>query len=157
MFTESNPNGKRDTDVELNLVPFIDLMSTCISFLLITAVWTQVSMIQIGSSIYGKKNDSGQVETPQREQVNLKVDVVDSGYIVNAGQQSTRIPKLGGEYDQASLTTRLKDLKNKYPEKTDGIISLLDTIKYDELIRGMDAMMTAGFPEIAIATQGAGM
>ncbi|MBK7890416.1 MAG: biopolymer transporter ExbD [Bdellovibrionales bacterium] len=45
----------RSTNVDVNLVPFIDLMSVLITFLLITAVWTQVSMIQLGSSIYGKK------------------------------------------------------------------------------------------------------
>ena len=147
--------GKREMDAELNLVPFIDLMSTCICFLLITAVWTQVSMIQIGSSIYGKKNDSGQVDTPQKEQISLKLDINQQGYSVTAGRQSLRIPKTkGGEYDQDSLISQLRDIKTKFPDKTDGIISLLDEIKYDELIRGMDAFMTAGFPEIAIATQG---
>jgi biopolymer transport protein TolR len=147
--------GKRTTNFELNLVPFIDLMSMLISFLLITAVWTQVSMIQIGSSIYGKKNDTGQVETPQREQVNLKIDVTYKGYVVTVGHNAFSIPRNGTEYDDKQLTEQLKGLKNKYPDKTDGIISLLDDIKYDELIKGMDAMMTAGFPEIAIATQGA--
>lgn len=149
------PGGKRQTDFELNLVPFIDLMSTCISFLLITAVWTQVSMIQIGSSIYGKKTATGQVEDPKKEQINLKVDVTHSGYIINLGQKSFSIPKLNSDYDQVALLGQLKDIKGKYPEKVDAIITLLDDIKYDELIHGMDALMTAGFPEIAIATQGA--
>ena len=40
----------RDINTELNLVPVIDLMSVLITFLLITAVWTQVSMIQLGAS-----------------------------------------------------------------------------------------------------------
>src|SRR5580704_14217643 len=105
MKSSSHHGGKRPTDFEINLVPFIDLMSTCISFLLITAVWTQVSMIQIGSSIYGKKTDTGQVEEPQHEQVNLKVDVNQLGYIINIGSQSFRIPKNGEEYDQDSLIT----------------------------------------------------
>jgi len=39
----------RSSNVDLNIVPFIDLMCVCIIFLLVTAVWTQVSMIQIGS------------------------------------------------------------------------------------------------------------
>jgi biopolymer transport protein ExbD len=157
MYTggESGGHGsKRSTEFDINLVPFIDLMSTCICFLLITAVWTQVSMIQIGSSIYGKKSDTGEVVKEEREQVNLKVDVNDQGYSITVGQQSFRIPKSSGEYDQAGLVAQLKELKAKYPEKTDGIISLLDDIKYDELIKGMDALMIAGFPEIAIATQG---
>src|SRR5580704_7085614 len=118
--SEDGEDGQRATDFELNLVPFIDLMSTCISFLLITAVWTQVSMIQIGSSIYGKKNDTGQVETPQREQVNLKVDVTYKGYIVTIGQQALSIPRNGNEYDDKALLEQLKGFKNKYPDKTDG-------------------------------------
>jgi biopolymer transport protein TolR len=155
MFTESSKSGRsREVDVELNLVPFIDLMSTCISFLLITAVWTQVSMIQIGSSIYGKKTDTGQVVQPQKEQFILKIDVNKEGYSISAGKQSLRIPKINGEYDDTQLVTQLKEIKTKYPEKVDGMIGLLDDIKYDELIKGMDSMMTAGFPEISIATQG---
>src|SRR6266436_9535854 len=101
MFNESGSHGgKRQTDFELNLVPFIDLMSTCISFLLITAVWTQVSMIQIGSSIYGKKTATGQVEEPKREQINLKIDVTHTGGIVNLGHQALSIPRLDDEYYQ---------------------------------------------------------
>ena len=38
---------KKSVDFELNLVPFIDLMSAMISFLLITAVWTQVAKIDV--------------------------------------------------------------------------------------------------------------
>jgi biopolymer transport protein TolR len=148
-------SGKKgDMDFEINLIPFIDLMSMNISFLLITAVWTQVSMIQIGSSIYGKRNDTGQVEQPQKPTVNLKVDINSQGYVVNAGKQSFVVPKKGDAYDPDGLTSYLKDFKAKFPEKTDGILSMLDDIKYDELIRGMDAMMSAGFPELAIATQG---
>ena len=151
----SGNGGKRPTDIELNLVPFIDLMSTCISFLLITAVWTQVSMIQIGSSIYGKKTATGQVEEPKREQINLKIDVTHSGYVVNLGHQAFAIPRVNDEYDQPSLVSELKDIKGKYPDKLDAIITLLDDIKYDELIKGMDSLMISGFPEIAIATTGA--
>ena len=54
-------SGKKEATFDLNLVPFIDLMSVMITFLLITAVWTQVSMIKLGSSIYGKQNTD---ETP---------------------------------------------------------------------------------------------
>lgn len=147
-------DGHRQTNVELNLVPFIDLMSMCISFLLITAVWTQVDMIQIGSSIYGKKTESGQVDVPKKEQVMLKLDVNQTGYVVNLGSNTFRIPKVNSDYDPKTLLNQLKDIKTKYPDKTDAMISLLDEVKYNELIRGMDQLMQAGFPEISIATQG---
>lgn len=144
---------KKNLNVELNLIPFIDLMSVNIAFLLITAVWVQVSMIQIGSSLYGKKNDSGQVEQ-KKDEISLKIDIIRNGYSVNAGKKSLNIPKKDGEYDQLGLLQFLKDFKARNPDKTDGIISLMDDMKYNEMIRAMDALMTAGFPEISVATQG---
>lgn len=41
-------SGRRRTlDAEINLVPFIDLLSMCICFLLMTAVWTQLGSLQV--------------------------------------------------------------------------------------------------------------
>src|SRR3954469_1860136 len=91
----------RSKTVDLNLVPIIDLMSVCIIFLLITAVWTQVSMIQIGSSIYGKKNNPDEkVEPPPKAEVPFRLDVRGDGYRIIIGRQEMRFPKVGGNYDQ---------------------------------------------------------
>ncbi len=46
--------GKRSLDAELNLVPFIDLLSMCICFLLMTAVWLEIGAIQI-HQLFGSK------------------------------------------------------------------------------------------------------
>lgn len=41
-------SGRRKSlDAEINLVPFIDLLSMCICFLLMTAVWTQLGSVQV--------------------------------------------------------------------------------------------------------------
>lgn len=41
-------NGRRkNLDAELNLVPFIDLLSMCICFLLMTAVWLEIGSIDV--------------------------------------------------------------------------------------------------------------
>ena len=80
---DSGDSSGRKKNIELNLVPFIDLMSVLITFLLITAVWTQVSMIQIGSSLYGKKSDSQpNPKPPPNADVLLKVDVKEIGYVL---------------------------------------------------------------------------
>ena len=82
---------------------------------------------------------------PNGKQINLKIDVTHSGYVVNLGHQAFAIPRVNDEYDQVALVSELKDIKGKYPEKVDAIITLLDDIKYDELIKGMDALMTPDF------------
>lgn len=145
----------RSKTVDLNLVPIIDLMSVCIIFLLITAVWTQVSMIQIGSSIYGKKTSDEPVEPPPRAEIPFRLDVLRDGYRVIIGRQQMRFPKVGGAYDQEKLIEELKKIKELYPDKADATITVLDELPYETLIGGMDALLTSGFPEIAVATAGA--
>src|SRR5687767_9268080 len=39
--------GKKPLDTPINLVPFIDLMAVTISFLIMTAVWTQIGRLQV--------------------------------------------------------------------------------------------------------------
>src|ERR1700744_3736617 len=94
---ESGNGGGRKSSMDLNLTPFIDLMSVCIIFLLLTAVWTQVSMIQIGSSIYGKKNTEDTSPPPPRAEIPFRVDVRNEGFRIQIGRNSLSIPKQGGE------------------------------------------------------------
>lgn len=47
MIVTNTKGTKRDLNAELNLVPFIDLLSMCICFLLMTAVWIQVSSLTV--------------------------------------------------------------------------------------------------------------
>jgi biopolymer transport protein TolR len=145
----------RSKTVDLNLVPIIDLMSVCIIFLLITAVWTQVSMIQIGSSIYGKKSNDEKVEPPPKAEIPFRLDVLRDGYRVIIGRQQLRVPKTNNQYDVDKLTAELKKIKELYPEKVDAVVTVLDDLPYHSLIGGMDALLTAGFPEVSVATAGA--
>ena len=145
----------RAVSVELNLVPFIDLMSVLITFLLITAVWTQVSMIQIGSSLYAKKDESQAPPklTPNAD-VALKVDVKAEGYVLTVGTQIISLPKINSNYDHEGLIGQLQRVKQLYPEKVDGIVSMSDEIPYENLISTMDQFLISGFPNISIATGG---
>ena len=152
MASIGGDDGGKNVTVELNIVPFIDLMSVCIIFLLITAVWTQVSMIQIGSSVYGKRNDVNQVEPPPRPEIAFRLDIIPDGYVINLGKTQTRIAKVGGKWDEAALIRELVGIKKKYPEKNDAIVMMADELSYDDLIIGMDLLLNSGFPEISVAT-----
>ena len=91
---EETGKGGRETNVELNLVPFIDLMSVLIIFLLITAVWTHVSMIQIGSSVYGKKQEQQQeVVPPPLSEIVFRLDVRSDGFRVVFGGERFGLSK----------------------------------------------------------------
>ncbi|NUN04767.1 MAG: biopolymer transporter ExbD [Bdellovibrio sp.] len=152
---DSGGSGGRQRSIELNLVPFIDLMSVLITFLLITAVWTQVSMIQIGSSLYGKKSESQPAPTPPpNADVVLKVDVKEGGYVLTVGRQVISLPMVNQQFDDAGLVAQLQRVKQLYPEKVDAIVSVADIVPYEQLIKAMDNCLTAGFSAISVATGG---
>ena len=154
-------SGKREASFDLNLVPFIDLMSVMITFLLITAVWTQVSMIKLGSSIYGKQNTEETPPPPPRADVPFRLDVKETGYRIIIGDpakgasRTYTINKVNGEYDMPELEKKLSDIKQAYPDKVDAVITVEEQLKYDYLIQGMDALLHSGFPAVSVATGGA--
>jgi len=146
-------NNSESPVVELNLVPFIDLMSVCIIFLLITAVWIQISMIQLGTSVYAKKIDEDDpvAQTPHAE-VPFRVDVLLDGYKMIVGSQVILIPtSKRGQYDHKELTKQLEDVKKVYPDKVDVVVTSEDRLLYKHLIMAMDLLLSAGFPQVTIA------
>lgn len=149
---ESN-SGRREVSVEPNIVPFIDLMSVLIIFLLITAVWTQVSIIQLGTSIYGQKSSEDTLTPLPQSDVPLKLFIKKNGFQLLLGARRIWIPKSGRNYNYKSLTEELKKFKKRYPRKKDAMVSSLDTIKYGFLIEGIDYLLDAGFPEVSVSTE----
>src|SRR2546423_8613294 len=80
--------GKKLLDAELNLVPFIDLLSCCISFLLLTAVWTQIAGLQVASS--GGPPDQQQ---KQENTIDVKLLLTEKGYSLTMAGAAIRIPQ----------------------------------------------------------------
>ena len=72
--------GKRELNADLNLVPFIDLLSMCICFLLMTAVWMEIGAVNVkqlvGSEAPAETKSSFEMDVrfnkPEELEVNLK-------------------------------------------------------------------------------------
>jgi biopolymer transport protein ExbD len=151
---DDDKNG-RSANIELNLVPFIDLMSVLITFLLITAVWSQVSMIQLGSSIHAMKDENKKEPPPPpppEADFPLRLDVKDFGFRVIAGLEKIEIRRLGRDHNKEGLLARLKKVKAEHPLKIDAVITVDEELPYEELILGMDVLNQVGFPSISIST-----
>ncbi len=140
----------RSKNFDLNLVPFIDLMSVLITFLLISAVWTQVSMIQLGASFASPKDPNQEVITPPPlEDLVLRLDIKATGYVLYVGKDVRAIPMLNGEYDKAALEADLEKVKQMYPDKGGIKMAIENEIKYEHVVSAMDLGLRAGFsPEL---------
>ncbi len=140
----------RDVNTELNLVPVIDLMSVLITFLLITAVWTQVSMIQLGASFASPRDpEQKEIKPPPLEDVVLKLEIRKTGYVLFVGKDVRPIPKVNTNYDNESLEADLKKIKQLYPDKGGVKMAIEDEIMYEVVVGAMDTGLRAGFsPEL---------
>lgn len=140
----------REPNVELNLVPFIDLMSVLITFLLISAVWTQVSMIQLGASFASPRDpEQNQITPPPIEDLVLKLEIRANGYVLFVGKEIRTMPMINGAYDTVALLADLTKVKQLYPDKAGVKMAISDEIMYEHVVAAMDVGLKAGFsPEL---------
>lgn len=149
---EGGKGGKKSVNAELNLVPFIDFLSVLITFLLVSAVWTQLARIAVTqkSASGGAPSDTPLPNNP--DQLKIQVVINEKGLILKTGPiDETNIPKKGTEYNYDELFQRLKAIKESNPEKEDLIVGASNTISYEIVIRTIDYCVKAGFPSVTVA------
>ena len=139
--------GKKPVNVELNLVPFIDLLVVCITFLLLTAVWTQTGRINIDQSV-----QKPQQEKPKEPPKRLTIMIDKKGYTMKwAEERPEPMMVAGGKYPIEALTKRLEGMKETLPKDPRIVVAPEDSIAYAEMILVMDALMGLEMDNIMVA------
>lgn len=152
--TPTGKGGKKPLDASINLVPFIDLLSCCISFLLITAVWTQLARMDVTQK---SKAPSGAVEDQPTPTVQLTLFINKDGYIFSKSTgESTPIELKGEEYDYVKLSEIMQQAKKDHPDKEDITIKTDDNVIYNKIIKTMDVVISSKFPNVSLTDKGAG-
>lgn len=146
---------------ELDVTTFLNLMVVLIPFLLVTAVFSKITIQELNLPAQAAGG-----ATPDKPLVTIEVMVRKNGLEIGDGKFiHTTIPKKDGKYDLAKLSEELSGLKDRYPEKEDAFVLLEHDIEYNDMIGVMDAVkvletapatdkvaaqMTVLFPEISI-------
>jgi len=152
------PSDKKSVNVELNIVPFIDLMSCLTAFLLVTAVWVNIAQINIQPK--GKTRDQAQVQQDD-EHVTLSVLVQSDRIWVGLSRvnEFQDIPKKAEEQDWDKFEATLKEHKTSAfftnPERNDLEIAAESTtaapVKYQDIIHAMDIAVKVGFTDVGLS------
>ena len=147
---------------ELNLVPYMDIVTNIIIFLLASVV-NQVALGNINVSsptIQAGGGSASDEPPPEKPPLNLTITVGATGYVVAAsGGVLPPIPKLpNGQYDYKTLTTKLREIKSN-PDNADETKATFNAdamVPYDIVIATLDAMRQAEdgkilFPDVNFA------
>jgi biopolymer transport protein TolR len=139
---------------DLNLVPFIDLLSVCITFLLATAVWTQIMSLQVDQAIsQNPPIDQPPPDVPPTPPltIHIKADGVWAGRSLEWCADVTKYPagcdyaKVEDAYDWDKLRTDLETDRTTYPEETQVVIVTDDGIEYQHMIAALDMTRELGY------------
>ena len=140
---------------ELNITTFLNLMVVLVPFLLITAVFSRITILELSLPTSAGSNDS------DKPKVVIEVIVREKGIEISNGKRVlTRFPLLKGDevelvldedgspdtsklYNLNLLSKFLIEIKGKYPDKTDALVLMEPDIEYRVLIRVMDAVRSA--------------
>lgn len=139
-----------ETDIMelLNLTPMMDVFTVLVVFLLITAVFTSITIMDL--SVPTGAAGAASIKP------NFAIEVIvrQAGLeIANGKAVEAAIPKKDGKYDLDTLSEMLNALKAKYPEKEDATVLMEPKIEYDYLVQVMDTVrgaQTPLFPKISI-------
>ena len=123
---------------ELDITTFLNLMVVLIPFLLITAVFSRLTIIELDLP-----SSSGRAATTEPN-FRLEVIVREAGIeITNGNMVIAAVPKQDDEYDLEQLSDYMISLKRQYQNETAASILLEPQIPYDYLIQVMDAVKSA--------------
>jgi biopolymer transport protein ExbD len=127
--------------VELLLVPMIDIFTVLVTFLLMTAVFSRITILQLDLP---SSNDASAGTPPA---FRLEVIVRHEGFeLTNGTKLIATIPTVEGKYDFNTLTQLAVSLKREYPDANDASVLLQRDVEYDYLIQTMDAIRSAQVP-----------
>jgi biopolymer transport protein TolR len=132
-------------------VPFIDLMAVTISFLIMTAVWTQIGRLQVSQAGGTDPNDQENHSTtvPLTLLITEKELKLSAGSTVFDPIPVTRDPK--GRIDLTRLLEKLKDITTQLPDQKQITLQTEDAVHYEDLVHVIDECIGAGLPAVSVA------
>jgi biopolymer transport protein ExbD len=135
----SRRGGRRynDDTAELNITAFMNLMVILVPFLLITAVFSRLAILELNLP-----GSSSEPVEPQDQVFQLEIIVRSDKIEVGDRNQGLLgiYPISDDGYDFDAVGEKLAQLKERYPDKTDASILLEQEIAYDTLVQIMDTV-----------------
>ena len=122
---------------ELNITAFMNLMVVLVPFLLMTAVFSHITILDLNLPPPGAQ-DSKQPKQPPYE---LRVTIRKNMLVLSDNRIGLikRIPSKGKEHNFAVLKQTLKQVKARIPDQTNITILSERQTRYDDLINARDS------------------
>ena len=155
---------------ELNLVPFLDIVTNVIMFLMMTTTFAaSLADINVAAPTTSAAPSEGRSDEDKHD-LNLTVSITEKGITIAAsgavlyqddipGKVPT-IPKINNDkglldHNYTALTAKMRKIKDQFGDETKVIINANNDITYEVVVATMDAVRSDGaktlFPDVLLA------
>ena len=126
---------------DIDVTTFLNLMVVLIPFLLITAVFSRLTIVEL--------NLPSSAAGPSSGVDNFRVEIIvrkEGMEISNGNAIIATIPKNEDEFDLDALSNMMVELKRQYPDQESASVLMEARIPYDYLIQVMDVVRSVKVP-----------
>lgn len=145
--------SSKEMTFDLNLVPFIDILSTCICFLLMTTIWIQIGVFNVNQAIGSEPPDGG--KNPPSVIVEMKnnglVEVSLKDVEGLKKPHATDIRAAGGAIDWRGVESQILQIGARFPTVKTVLVMPSSHTKYEDVIKMMDTFKKNKIDQIGIA------
>ncbi len=135
---------KKDLNAELNLTPFIDLLSTCVCFLLVTAVWIEIGTVEIkqshGTEAAASKKISYDLDVVYQGANKLRMNLKKNGRTIKGFNVQGENFEQMTEQMNTIVQTKVLNFKNKAIEIATATITPRSDVNYGSLVKTLDVL-----------------
>lgn len=147
---------KKELNAELNLTPFIDLLSTCVCFLLITAVWIEIGTVEIkqnyGTQATTTKSETYDLDLVFRTSQSAKISLKKNGKIIESFSiKENDFDSFINGVDNI-LKNKVLFFKNRKIEIASATITPRSTVNYGNLVSTLDTLRKNNIINIGVMT-----
>ena len=143
--------GGRQSTFELNLVPFIDVLSTCICFLLITTVFLQLGTVDtqqaLGSESSQKKKDEQALMAAVTHEGGIRFWWKEDKSRKTIGEISGQ----GGRIQRDAVENWISAFSKRYPQVQTAMVLPQSHTKYDNVIQLMATLKKNKIDQVGVA------
>lgn len=153
---------------ELNLVPYLDIVTNVIMFLMMTTTFAAaLADINVAAPTVSRSAEPSSQPDQPKQDLNLTVSVSEKGVTIaasgavlyqdNVAGKLPTIPKnpTTRDHDWPALTRKMREIKDQFGDETKVIINANPDITYETIVAAMDAIRNDGpktlFPDVLLA------
>lgn len=156
MASTLGTGDKKSVNVELNIIPFIDLMSCLTAFLLVAAVWVDIARLEIRPVGHAPDVPPCLESSCDDPRLSVLIEAGDIWIGVSRVNDFQKLPSTAAGYDWTGFEDALRRHKaSAFFDHTTGIEIAADStserpVAYQALIAAMDIAVKTGFVDVGI-------